>query len=134
MNVSEGSADKAISELFRDYAAAFDDADAEAVAGFFAYPAVIWQLGDGHVFDDADEIEENADALIDVFDEAGIVVMIPDVQALNTRGNTAFATVDWRQEAKDGEVVHAFRCHYLLIRQDGTWRIATVVNEDTEGT
>ncbi|MGQ7793235.1 nuclear transport factor 2 family protein [Faunimonas sp. B44] len=132
--MSEGSAEQAINELLRGYAAAFDDADAEAVAGFFAYPAVIWQLGDGHVFEDADEIEENADALIDVFDEAGIVVMIPQVRALNTSGNSAFVTVDWRQEAQDGEVVHAFRCHYLLILQDGTWRIATVVNEDTEGT
>jgi ketosteroid isomerase-like protein len=118
-----------IRDLFAAYAAGFDDADADAVTALFAWPATIWQFGKGHVFADADELKENVEALIDVFDEAGIAVTTPTVRDVRVAGATAYADVLWRQEEPSGEVLHEFACRYLLIHADGAWRIATVVNE-----
>ena len=125
----EAGAESDIRTLFSAYAAGFDDADAGVVTALFAYPATIWQLGEGHVFDDAEDLSENIEALIDVFEEAGIVLTTPDVREVREAGGTAFASVLWRQEDDTGEVLHEFACHYLLIDRDGAWRIATVVNE-----
>jgi ketosteroid isomerase-like protein len=123
-------AKKDICSLFTAYASAFDDADAEAVTKLFAWPAVIWQFGKGHVFQDVEELRENVEALIDVFDEAAIVRMIPDVREVRVAGRSAFADVLWRQEDEDGAVLHEFSCQYLLVEQEGGWRIAAIVNED----
>jgi uncharacterized protein (TIGR02246 family) len=120
----------AIRALFQTYGAAFDDADAEAVAELFAFPAVIWQLGEGHVFEDAEDLSENIEALFEVFDEAGIVLTTPEVRDIRIGGVAAFATVFWRQEDEAGESLHEFTCHYMLVRDDGAWRLATVYNEE----
>jgi ketosteroid isomerase-like protein len=127
MNAHDAEAE--IRGLFAAYGAAFDDADAEAVTALFAWPATIWQFGEGHVFADEGELAENVEALIDVFDEASIVVTIPEARDIRVAGETAFATVAWRQEDEAGETLHEFTCHYMLLRRDGGWRIATVVNE-----
>jgi ketosteroid isomerase-like protein len=118
-----------IRTLFATYAAGFDDADAEAITALFAWPATIWQFGEGHLFEDEDELAENVEALMDVFDGAGIVLTTADVRDIRQAGTAAFATVDWRQEDEAGEVLHEFTCHYMLIRQHGGWRIAAVINE-----
>ena len=131
MNVPGTGAE--IRALFAAYAAGFDDADAEAITELFAWPATIWQFGEGHLFEDEDELAENVEALMDVFDEAGIVLTTAELRHAREAGTAAFATVDWRQEDEAGEVLHAFTCHYMLIRQDGGWRISTVVNEPEEG-
>ena len=122
-------AEEAIGALFAAYGAGFDDADAEAVTELFAWPATIWQFGEGHVFEGPEDLAENVEALIDVFDEAGIVLTTPEVRTLRPAGSAAFATVAWRQEDEAGEALHEFVCHYLLMHQDGLWRIASVVNE-----
>lgn len=122
-------AETAIVDLFAAYAAAFDDADAEAVAALFAFPAVIWQFGEGHVFADADELLENIEALIDVYDEAGIVTSTPQLTGHWAQGAAAFAAVSWRQEDGAGEVLHEFACGYLLVAAEAGWRIAAIVNE-----
>ena len=119
----------AIAAIFSAYGAAFDDAEADAVTALFAYPATIWQFGEAHVFEDADDLAENVEALIDVFDDAGIVLTTPDIRAMRIAGGAAFATVAWRQEDASGESLHEFTCHYLLIAGADGWRIATVVNE-----
>jgi ketosteroid isomerase-like protein len=115
--------------LIANYGAAFDDADAVAVAAMFAWPATIWQFGDGHVFQEAGELAENVEALIDVFDEAGIAISNPEVMAVRIDGAAAFATALWTQLDGAGFQLNQFTCHYLLIGGDGAWRIATVVNE-----
>ena len=117
--------------LIANYGAAFDDADAVAVTGMFAWPATIWQFGDGHVFQDAGELAENVEALIDVFDEAGIVISNPEVTSVRIEGAAAFATAAWTQLDGAGIQLNRFTCHYLLIGGNGAWRIATVVNEAT---
>jgi ketosteroid isomerase-like protein len=127
--MTDNDAEADIRALFAAYGEAFDDSAPESVTDLFAYPAIIWQLGDGHVFDDAEELAENVEALMDVFEQAGIVVTIPEVRDLRTAGQTAFAAVAWRQEDAGGEVLHEFACQYLLLLRDATWRIATVVNE-----
>lgn len=118
-----------IRALFTAYAEAFDAADASVVIQLFAYPATIWQFGAGQVFGDEPALRKNVEALVDVFDEAGIKRLIPDVRGVHTAGDTAFADVLWRQEDEAGEVLHRFACQYLLVRREGVWRIATVVNE-----
>ena len=127
------SAESDIHALFTAYGAGFDDADPDAVISLFAWPATIWQSGKGHVFEDDDELSENVDALMDVFDEAGIVSTTPEVKDIRIAGSTAFAHVAWRQEDDAGELLHQFSCQYLLVQQEGSWRIATIVNEDTRG-
>ena len=122
-----------IRALFGAYGEGFDDADPEAVTALFAWPATIWQFGKGHVFHDPEELAENVDALIDVFDEAGIAVTIPDVKQVSVFGSTAFAHVAWRQEDSAGDVLHEFSCQYLLVHEEGRWRIGTIVNEDERG-
>ncbi len=102
------------------------------MTALFAWPATIWQFGEGHVFEDADELAENVEALIDVFDEAGIVITTPEVRDVRVAGAAAFANVVWRQEDDAGEKLHEFACSYLLLRRGGAWRIATVVNEAQE--
>lgn len=118
-----------IRALFAAYAAAFDDADAAAVTALFAWPATIWQFGEGHVFNDDEDLEENVDALIDVFDEAGIVATDAEVQSVHVAGAAAFASVMWRQSDDSGELLHQFACRYLLVADDGDWLIAAIVNE-----
>ena len=130
MTERDGEAD--IRALFEAYGAGFDDADAEAITGLFAWPATIWQFGKGHVFEGAEDLAENIEALMDVFDEAGIVVTTPDLRDVRVAGASVFARVAWRQEDESGEPLHEFTCNYMLIEQDGAWRIATVVNEEPE--
>ncbi len=127
--MSDRDAETAIRKLFADYGAGFDDADADGVTGLFAWPATIWQLGEGHIFEDAEELAENIEALMDIFHEAGIVVTMPDVTEVRTAGAAAFASVSWRQEDEAGQALHEYLCRYLLVVNDGSWRIATVVNE-----
>ena len=96
--MSDANAD--IHALFAAYGAGFDDADPDAVTALFAWPATIWQFGEGHVFEDADELSENVDALMDVFDEAGIVSTTPEVKEVRVAGSAAFAHVVWRQQRR----------------------------------
>lgn len=126
------AAEGTVRELFASYGAGFDDADAEAITALFAWPATIWQFGQGHVFEDAEDLAENIEALMDVFDDAGIVVTTPDLRDVRVAGASAFARVAWRQEDESGEPLHEFTCNYMLVEQDGAWRIATVVNEEPE--
>ena len=123
------SAENEIHALIAAYGAGFDDANPAVVTSLFAWPATIWQLGKGHVFADAEELSENVEALIDVFDEAGIKATVPEVKEVRVAGAAAFAHVLWRQMEESGDVLNEFTCQYLLVREDGVWRIATVVNE-----
>ena len=129
MSPETQDAEREIRALFAAYGAGFDDADANVVTSLFAWPATIWQFGKGHIFADAEELSENVEALIDVFDEAGIKSTIPEVREVHAAGAAAFAHVLWRQKEDSGEVLHQFTCQYLLVNEDGKWRIASVVNE-----
>ena len=112
--------------LIANYGAAFDDADAVAVTGMFAWPATIWQFGDGHVFQDAGELAENVEALIDVFDEAGIAISNPEVTSVRIEGAAAFATATMdaaRRGGNPAQPVHlplsADRRRRRLAHRDG---------------
>ncbi len=122
-------AENDIRALFAAYGSAFDDADTEGVTALFVWPATIWQFGKGHIFADAAELAENVEALIDVFDEAGIKSTAPEVKEVRVAGGAAFAHVVWRQRDEAGALLHEFACVYLLVREGRDWRIATIVNE-----
>ena len=98
-------------------------------AGGWSGDRAIWQFGDGHVFQNAQELAENVEALIDVFDEAGIAISHPEVTDVQVTPTAAFATAVWKQLDPAGVQLNQFTCHYLLIGGEGAWRIATVVNE-----
>lgn len=119
-----------IVDLFADYADSFNDFDAEGVADLFAYPTTIWQLGQGHVFNDSEELVENVEALLKAFDEAGVTYTEPEVGPVQVSGASAFATVYWRQQDEAGDILHAFQCDYLIVKDHGDWVIATVVNKE----
>jgi hypothetical protein len=122
-----------IRDLFAAYGTSFDEADPDAVTSLFAWPATIWQFGKGHVFADAEELAENVDALMDVFDEAGIKTTVPEVKEVRVAGAAAFAHVFWRQRDDSGEVLHEFACQYLLVHHHSGWRIVTIVNQTAAG-
>ncbi len=118
-----------LTDLFDDYAAAYDDYDAESLADCFAYPCTIWQLGKGNVFSDQEDLLENIEALLQVLEREEIVSTRYEVLGESVSGDTAYATVKWDQARSDGEVALSFVCHYLLIRDEEDWVIATIVNE-----
>ena len=118
-----------IADLFQDYADAMNDMDAEAVADLFTFPVIIWQLGKGYVFDDADDLIENVETLLDVFEEAGVIYSEPQVGPVHVTKTAAFASVSWRQQDEIGEVIHSYHCDYTLIRYKGSWLICHIVNE-----
>jgi ketosteroid isomerase-like protein len=125
-----GAEEAAIRALIATYGAAFDDADSEAVTALFAWPATIRQFGESHVFASAEDLAKNVEALIDVFDEAGIVINSPEVTEVRLSGATASATALWRQLDGAGHLLNEFTCRYLLVRgEDAAWRITAVVNE-----
>ena len=124
--------DDEIEALIEAYSAGFDDYDGEAISACFAYPAVVWQFGKGHVFADFEEMIENINAILKVYEEAGITVSSFEINDLSIQGDTALATVEWSHENDDGEVLFDFACHYHLAFDGDTWRIAMVVNIDED--
>ncbi|WP_436642341.1 hypothetical protein [Microbaculum sp. FT89] len=120
-----------ITGLFEAYASGFDDFDAEAIADCFAYPCTIWQFGKGNVFADREELLENVEALLDVYEREEIVHSTFEVQEKILTGSAAFVTLAWRQEREDGEAALEFICHYALMEGPDGFAVTTVFNEDT---
>lgn len=118
-----------LSELFDSYADGYEDYDPAAIVDCFAFPCVVWQLEEGHVFSNKSELIENIEALLDVHREHYITSSIYEVVSSHISGSTASISLDWQQEDDEGEVVFDFTCHYLLINIEGTWKIASIVNE-----
>ncbi|WP_029060061.1 DUF4440 domain-containing protein [Stappia stellulata] len=127
--VAEAELEPAVLDLFEDYRAGFDDFDADALADCFAYPNVIWQFGKGNVFADDEELLENIEKLLAALDKEGVVASDYEVLASYVGGDTAVATLSWTQSDKLGEPVIEFTCHYHLLYDGDTWRIAMIVNE-----
>lgn len=118
-----------IATLFQDYADGMNDMDAEAIADLFAYPVTVWQLGKGYVFEDADDLIENIETLLDAYDKAGVTYSEPEIGPTHVTKAAAFATISWRQQDEMGEVIHAFHCDYTLVKQHSDWLITNIVNE-----
>lgn len=121
-----------IEALIETYGAGFDDYDVDAVTACFVYPAVIWQLGKGHVFANAEEMAENTAALFKAYEEAGIVTSGFEITTLAVEGSSALITVEWEAEDGDGVVVMDFTCQYQLLYQNDRWAIASILNLDTD--
>ncbi|WP_068080619.1 DUF4440 domain-containing protein [Polycladidibacter stylochi] len=122
-------AEQFISELFEKYADGYDDFDCEAIISCFAFPTVIWQGDKGHIFEDAEELAENIEALLDVFDENGVTESLYELTNQHISGNAAYVSLDWQQEDGEGEPVFDFTCHYQLVKQGGRWGICSIINE-----
>lgn len=120
-----------IAALFQAYAEGFDDFDAESIAATFAFPATIWQSGKGHVFIEREEIVENVEALLAVFEREEIVHSHFEIVDCSADESSAYAVLDWRQEREDGEAALEFTCRYALVKSDAEprWRIALAVND-----
>lgn len=126
--MSEFDPEAEIETLIDSYAAGINDHDIDAVLDCFAYPAVIWQFGKGHVFADAEEMAENVRAVLKLYDQAGAVLSTPTITEVSVHGETAIVTVEWDQEDTDGEAVFDFACHYHLVLDGPEWRIAMLTN------
>jgi hypothetical protein len=122
---------QAVQSVLDAYAAGFDDFDAEAVADCFAYPATLWQGGRGNVFDDAEDLIENIEALLDIFEREEIVHSSFRIKDAAFGKDSGTALLSWRQERADGDAALEFTCRYLFVRdgEDGSWRIATTVTD-----
>ena len=128
--MSDANAD--IHALFAAYGAGFDDADSGRRHRSFRLAGDDLQFGEGHVFEDSHELSENVDALMDVFDEAGIVSTTPEVKEVRMAGSAAFAHVVWRQVDGAGELLHEFSCQYFLLDHDGA-RASRLLSTRTPG-
>lgn len=117
-----------IRELFDAYAAGFDDFDADAIAGLFAYPTVIWQFDRGNMFETDEDLVENIEALLKILDSEGVVHSEFDIGSLSISGPTALVEITWTQERDDGDVALAFTCHYNLVNIEEEWLIASIFN------
>ncbi len=124
--------DEAIASLFDEYAAGFNDFDADALADCFALPATIWQLDKGYVFDDVDDILENIDALLDALEQEHVTHSDYEVVSCFISGTSALVTLNWVQQTEDGDSVFEFTCHYHLIFDGDDWAIAMLVNEQQQ--
>lgn len=124
-----GDAEVAIAELFDDYQTGFNDYDAERICDCFALPTIIWQHEKGHVFNDEEELLENIEALLAALEKEGVTNSEFQVVSSHVSGSAALVTLDWSQEADDGEAVLEFTCHYHLIQDGADWMIATIINE-----
>ncbi|ESR26410.1 DUF4440 domain-containing protein [Lutibaculum baratangense] len=118
-----------LSDLFDDYATAYDDYEPQALADCFAYPCTIWQFGKGNVFADEEELLENIEALFGVLEREEVVHTRYEILHQAISGDTAHATLHWTHEREGGEEAMSFACHYLLIRDDDQWLVASIVNE-----
>jgi ketosteroid isomerase-like protein len=125
----QSEAEVAISRLFEDYLTGFNDFDAERICDCFALPVTIWQHEKGHVFNDEDELLENVEALLAALDKEGVTVSEFQVVSSHVSGSAALVTLDWSQEASNGETALEFTCHYQLIQDGDDWTIALVINE-----
>lgn len=132
MSATTPETEDEIAALFENYAAGFDDFDADAVAGCFAYPCTIRQFGKDNVFADREELLENIEALLSVYENEEIVHSAFEIGALRIEGASASARLTWRQEREDGEAALEFSCRYALIDSPEGWRIATIFNEDPD--
>lgn len=117
-----------IRNLFDNYASGLDAFDAEAISHLFAYPAVIWQLDRGNMFEDDDELIETVEALLGDCDRLGVVRSDYAISSLSVTGPTALAALYWTQERDNGDVVQVFTCHYHLVNIDSDWLIASIFN------
>ncbi len=126
---------RGIEAMFERYAAGFDDFDADAVLDCFRFPATLWQSGRGNVFADEDELLENVEALLAVFEREEIVRSVfTVVDDCTAERDVAYAVLDWRQERADGEAALEFRCRYTLAREEtregeDDWRIVLAVSD-----
>ncbi len=121
-----------VEEIFRAYGAGLDDFDRDQLLDLFQFPCVIWQFGKGHVFEDEDELAENVDALLTVFEREGIHQSVPTVKEVAVTGARAVAEVDWTHLDAAGEEVFAFSIGYFLVKESGEWFIATVINDEPD--
>ena len=126
---------RAVEAMFERYAGGFDDFDADAIVDCFRFPATLWQSGRGNVFADEDELLENVEALLEVFEREEIVRSVFTVAERSAgEGDVAYAVLDWRQERGDGEAALEFRCRYTLLRGEtregeDDWRIVLAVSD-----
>ncbi|OKL42636.1 DUF4440 domain-containing protein [Pseudovibrio exalbescens] len=125
----ESDVELQLSELFDRYADGYDDYDVAAIADCFAFPCVVWQMDQGHVFADQEELVENLEALLDVHRENNVTQSTYEVISTHVSGCTAHITLDWQQEDDAGDVVFDFTCHYTIVQIDENWRITMIVNE-----
>ncbi|WP_310620971.1 YybH family protein [Flexibacterium corallicola] len=125
----ENDVELALAELFDRYADGYDDYDVNGILSCFTYPIVVWQLGDGHVFADRDELIENLEALLEAHRENGVVQSVYEFVSSHVSGSTAYVTLDWQQEDEDGETVFDFTCHYVLMLFDNEWKVISIINE-----
>lgn len=118
-----------VDALFDAYRDGFDDLDADAIADCFAFPVTIWQFGKGNVFQDADDLMDNIEALLDMLGKEEVVASDYTIAACEIASSAAFVNVEWVQSRADGEEAWRFICHYTLVADsDGVPVIAMIVN------
>ncbi|MEM9207043.1 MAG: hypothetical protein AAGA88_12010 [Pseudomonadota bacterium] len=113
-------------DAYRD---AYNDYDANALAACFLFPVTLWQFGKGFVFENAEDLAENIEKVLDAYEEAGVVETHYEVADWVESGSAASAVIDWDQSDADGETVHVFSCLTVFAEDDrGEMKITTIVN------
>lgn len=118
--------DEAIAELFAAYAAAWELADAEALADHFVVPHLLVDDRGTHFLEDEAALAAGLDAELAMWRARGHGKASATVTRLTDLPDDAVrAFVDWRIGAVEDVPAVGFAAIYTLVEAGGEWMIAT---------
>jgi hypothetical protein len=128
--VLEPSDEEAIRARLRNYLSVFEKGDAEAYADQFVFPAAIWANGAWTGVPD----REACLALVrgyhaQVRHIGGVSGRILEMKVIELLPRVAVNQLRYQRIGADGRVVESVKANYLMLEQDGDWRIATIAGQ-----
>jgi ketosteroid isomerase-like protein len=119
-----------IEARLRAYLAAFEKGDAEAYADQFVFPAAIWASGAWTGVPDRRACLELVRGYTAHVNDLGAVRgRILEMNVIELLPRVAVNQLRYQRLGAGGQVVENVRASYLMLEQDGEWRIATIAGE-----
>jgi len=120
----------AIQERLRTYLSVFEKADAEAYADQFVFPAAIWANGTWSGVPDRRACLELVRGYHAQVKRVGAVTgKILEMQVIELLPRVAVNRLRYQRIGADGRPVENVQANYLMLEQDGEWRIATIAGD-----
>ena len=126
-----GTADsEAIRARLRTYLSVFEKGDAEAYADQFVFPAAIWANGTWSGVPDRQACLDLVRGYhAQVKHVGGTTGRILDMTVIELLPRVAVNQLRYQRIGSDGRPVENVRANYLMLEQNGEWRIATIAGE-----
>jgi hypothetical protein len=121
---------EAIRTRLRTYLSVFERGDAEAYADQFVFPAAIWANGTWSGVPDRQACLDLVRGYqAQVRQIGGTSGKILEMQVIELLPRVAVNRLRYQRIGADGRPVENVRANYLMLEQDGEWRIATIAGE-----